>query len=311
MKRCEKMIEGILPLWKEKGMTSFDCVFKVRRILGIKKIGHAGTLDPDVEGVLPLAIGSGTKVLEYMLESDKTYAGEITIGFSTATEDASGEIIERKGVTSPLSEEEVEAVLSQFTGEIEQTPPMFSAVKVDGKRLYEYAFEGKEIERPSRKVQIHKIDRTNDISYDVENQTASFQFDVTCSKGTYIRTLAVDIGRALGYPAHMSKLTRVKSGSITQEQTHTLEEIRQAVEENRLAELLLPIDYALVDFPKYSLDDELWQKVKNGALLNESDFEIKEYPVLFTYKNQAVALYEKHQTKIGKLIPKKMFKIEM
>lgn len=311
MKRCEKMIEGILPLWKEKGMTSFDCVFKVRRILGIKKIGHAGTLDPDVEGVLPLAIGSGTKVLEYMLESDKTYAGEITIGFSTATEDASGEIIERKGVTSPLSEEEVEAVLSQFTGEIEQTPPMFSAVKVDGKRLYEYAFEGKEIERPSRKVQIYEIDRTNDISYDVENQTASFQFDVTCSKGTYIRTLAVDIGRALGYPAHMSKLTRVKSGSITQEQTHTLEEIRQAVEENRLAELLLPIDYALVDFPKYSLDDELWQKVKNGALLNESDFEIKEYPVLFTYKNQAVALYEKHQTKIGKLIPKKMFKIEM
>lgn len=311
MKRCEKMNEGILPLWKEKGMTSFDCVFKVRRILGIKKIGHAGTLDPDVEGVLPLAIGSGTKVLEYMLESDKTYAGEITIGFSTATEDASGEIIESKGVTFPLSEEEVGAVLSQFTGEIEQTPPMFSAVKVDGKRLYEYAFEGKEIERPSRKVQIHKIDRTNDISYDVENQTASFQFDVTCSKGTYIRTLAVDIGRALGYPAHMSKLTRVKSGSITQEQTHTLEEIRQAVEENRLAELLLPIDYALVDFPKYSLDDELWQKVKNGALLNESDFEIKEYPVLFTYKNQAVALYEKHQTKIGKLIPKKMFKIEM
>lgn len=311
MKRCEKMIEGILPLWKEKGMTSFDCVFKVRRILGIKKIGHAGTLDPDVEGVLPLAIGSGTKVLEYMLESDKTYAGEITLGFSTATEDASGEIIEREKVTSPLSEEEVEAVLEQFTGEIEQTPPMFSAVKVGGKRLYEYAFEGKEIDRPSRKVHIHKIERTSEIFYDKENKIASFQFDVTCSKGTYIRTLAVDIGRALGYPAHMSKLTRVKSGSISKEQTHTLKEIEKAVEENQVANLLLPIDFALNDFPKYSIDDELWQKVKHGALLNETDFKIKEYPVLFTYKNQAVALYEKHQSKTGKLIPKKMFKTEM
>lgn len=311
MKRCEKMIEGILPLWKEKGMTSFDCVFKVRRILGIKKIGHAGTLDPDVEGVLPLAIGSGTKVLEYMLESDKTYAGEITLGFSTATEDASGEVIERKGVKSPLSEDEIEAVLGNFTGEIEQTPPMFSAVKVNGKRLYEYAFEGKEIDRPSRKVQIHQIERTNEMTYDTENQTASFQFDVTCSKGTYIRTLAVDIGKALGYPAHMSKLTRVQSGSISKDQTSTLDEIREAVEENRLEELILPIDYALVDFPKYKIDDELWKKVKHGTLLDEKAFEIKEYPVLFTYKDQAIALYEKHQTKTGKLIPKKMFKTEL
>lgn len=305
------MIEGILPLWKEKGMTSFDCVFKVRKIVGIKKIGHAGTLDPDVEGVLPLAIGSGTKVLEFMLESDKTYAGEITLGFSTATEDASGEVIQRKEVVSPLALEEVEAILEQFTGEIEQTPPMFSAVKVDGKRLYEYAFEGIEIERPSRKVQIHQIKRTNEITYDAKNQTASFQFDVTCSKGTYIRTLAVDIGKALGYPAHMSKLTRVKSGAITQEQTHTLEEIREAVEKERLDEILLPIDYALVDFPNYSIDDPLWQKVKHGALLDEKNFSIEKYPVVFTYQNKAVALYEKHQTKIGKLIPKKMFRTEM
>ncbi len=310
-KRCENMKEGILPLWKEKGMTSFGCVREVRRILGIKKVGHAGTLDPEVDGVLPLAIGSATKVLEYMLESDKTYAGEITLGYSTSTEDASGETIKRKAVLEPLSEEEIDRMLESFTGTIEQTPPMFSAVKVGGRRLYEYAFEGKEVERPSRQVTIYNLKRTNKPKLDREKQTLSFQFDVSCSKGTYIRTLAVDIGKMLGYPAHMSKLTRVRSGVITKEQTSTLEEIRQAVEENRMDELLLPIDYALNDFPKYAINEELWKKVKHGALLDEKDFNITEYPVLFTYNNQAVALYERHQSKIGKLIPKKMFKTEV
>lgn len=189
------MVEGILPLWKEKGMTSFDCVHQVRRILGIKKIGHAGTLDPEVEGVLPIAIGPATKVLEFMLEGDKTYTGEVILGFSTSTEDATGEIIERLDVIENILEENIDNILKEFVGTIEQTPPMFSAVKVDGKRLYEYAFEGIEIDRPSREVEIYSIKRTSEVTADAQEKTARFSFDVTCSKGTYIRTLAVDIGK--------------------------------------------------------------------------------------------------------------------
>src|SRR5699024_7691166 len=126
------MVEGILPIWKEKGMTSFACVSKVRRLLGTKKVGHAGTLDPEVDGVLPIGVGSGTKVLEYMLEADKVYKGEITLGYSTATEDATGKIIDRKPVSDELLNNEIDEVLTQFIGTIDQVPPMFSAVKIAG-----------------------------------------------------------------------------------------------------------------------------------------------------------------------------------
>ena len=160
------MIEGILPLWKEKGMTSFGCVSRVRRIVGMKKVGHAGTLDPEVEGVLPIALGNATKVLEFMLDSDKVYAGEITLGYTTSTEDATGEIIVREEVTEELHEEKIDQILESFVGKISQTPPMFSAVKIGGKRLYEYAFEGKEIERPSREVTIYSLERTSALKYD-------------------------------------------------------------------------------------------------------------------------------------------------
>ncbi len=131
-------MDGILPLWKERGMTSHDCVFKLRKILHTKKIGHGGTLDPDVEGVLPICVGKGTKVIEYMVDSGKTYEGEITLGFATTTEDVSGEIVEKKPVTTPLSTEQIDQAMAEMTGEITQIPPMFSAVKVNGKRLYEY-----------------------------------------------------------------------------------------------------------------------------------------------------------------------------
>lgn len=305
------MKEGILPLWKEKGMTSFACVRKVRGILGIKKVGHAGTLDPEVDGVLPIAIGSATKVLEFMLEGDKTYAGEITIGFSTATEDATGQMVEKKDIKNPLDEMDVDKILQEFIGKIQQTPPMFSAVKIDGKRLYEYAFEGIEIERPTRQVEIYELKRTSDIYYNVEDKTATFKFDVSCSKGTYIRTLAVDIGKSLGYPAHMSKLTRIKSGKISAEQTVTIEELEQIVNDDKLNDILLPIDYGLDTFSQITLDDELWQKVKNGALLKIEDLKAESYPVLLKYLDQIVSLYDKHPSKPNMLKPRKMFKIEL
>jgi tRNA pseudouridine55 synthase len=305
------MVEGILPLWKEKGMTSFDCVRIVRGILGIKKIGHAGTLDPEVEGVLPIAIGKATKVLEFMLEGDKTYSGEVTLGFSTSTEDATGEIVEKLEVIEKILEDNVDNILKEFVGTIEQTPPMFSAVKVDGKRLYEYAFEGKEIERPSRTVEIYAIERTSEVIADPKEKTARFSFDVTCSKGTYIRTLAVDIGKNLGFPAHMSKLTRIKSGRVEAKDTFTLDDVRSAMAANQIEKLLLPIDYGLESFPKASISKELWEKVKNGARLDETEVETDEFPVVLTYNDTIVALYKRHETKLGKIKPRKMFKTEL
>ncbi len=305
------MLEGIIPLWKEKGMTSFGCVRAIRNILGMKKIGHAGTLDPEVDGVLPIAVGSATKVLEYMLEGDKTYTGEVKLGFSTSTEDATGEIIERLDVIEELLEENVDKVLQSFVGKIEQTPPMYSAVKVQGKRLYEYAFEGIEIERPSREVEIYSIQRTSAITADPKEKTARFSFEVTCSKGTYIRTLAVDIGKELGYPAHMSQLTRRKSGLVEVEQTYTLAEIREAMNTGKIDDILLPIDYGLTQFPKTSISDDLWIRVKNGALLDREEIQADEYPVLLTYQDTIIALYDIHPTKTGKLKPRKMFRTEL
>lgn len=305
------MVEGILPIWKEKGMTSFACVSRVRRLLGIKKVGHAGTLDPEVEGVLPIAVGAGTKVLEYMLEADKTYTGEITLGYSTSTEDATGEIIEKKLVSKNIQAEKIDKVLTEFTGMIEQVPPMFSAVKIKGKRLYEYAFEGIEIERPARRVQIYEMKRTSELIYDEESEVLRFSFEVSCSKGTYIRTLAVDIGKKLGYPAHMSELTRIRSGDIRSEQTSTLAEVEAAVADGTIEKLLLPIDYGLSHFTKVTIDDNLWNRVKNGAILDQDDIEIEDYPVLFIYSGVIVALYDRHPNKIGKLKPKKVFRIEM
>lgn len=305
------MVEGILPVWKEKGMTSFACVREIRRMLGIKKVGHAGTLDPEVDGVLPIAVGAGTKVLEFMLEADKTYTGEITLGYSTSTEDATGQVIEEKAVPNNITVEEVDKVLKHFEGVITQKPPMFSAVKVKGKRLYEYAFEGVEIDRPSRQVEIKSLKRTSDPLYDDQTKTIRFSFEVSCSKGTYIRTLAVDIGKELGYPAHMSQLTRIRSGEIQAEQTSTLAEIEQAVSAGTIEDLLLPINIVLNQFTHIKISDSLWNRVKNGAILDKEDIEAPDFPVLFLYKDTVVALYDRHPNKPGKLKPKKVFKIEM
>src|SRR3954451_9514072 len=206
-------MEGIIPLYKPKGMTSHDCVFKLRKILKMKRIGHTGTLDPDVTGVLPICIGKATKVAEYITDAGKAYEGEVTIGYSTSTEDASGEVIERKKVDRIILSSEIMQIFQKLTGTITQTPPMYSAVKVNGKRLYEYARQGIEIERPTRLVTIYSIELLDEILNNGE--TTSFRFRVACSKGTYIRTLAVMIGDALGFPAHMSELSRIRSATFS------------------------------------------------------------------------------------------------
>lgn len=304
-------MEGILPLWKEKGMTSHDCVFKLRKILGTKKIGHGGTLDPDVEGVLPIAVGRATKVIEYMIESGKIYQGEVTLGFSTTTEDATGEVVEEMPILSPIDSEEIDRVMIQFIGNLVQIPPMYSAVRVNGRRLYEYARAGEEVERPKREVEILSFKRTSKPKLNQENQTLSWRFEVECSKGTYVRTLAVDLGKALGFPAHMSQLTRVKSGGLTANQAFRLDEVEKAATNQDLSKILQPLEIGLKQFPHFSLSEAEWLQVKNGALLNQEDYKNIDFPCVFTYKEKAVAIYDHHEKKEALLKPKKVFRTEV
>ncbi|WP_078380857.1 tRNA pseudouridine(55) synthase TruB [Sutcliffiella halmapala] len=299
-------MDGILVLNKPKGLTSHDCVFKVRKILKTKKVGHTGTLDPEVTGVLPLCIGKATKLVEFLTAEKKTYIAEVTIGFSTTTEDQTGEIVEEKKVSTSISTKEIQELLESLKGKIEQTPPMFSAVKINGKKLYEYAREGKVIERPSRTVTIHDIFLVSDIIQ--EHDQVRFSFEVTCSKGTYVRTLAVQIGEMLGYPAHMSLLTRVASGSFSIEHAITLEGLEELVAEEKISEVLIPMEKALISLPKLEISDTVAEKVRNGAVLPypEEMEEDLEYFSIF-HDNECLAIYMKHPTKPGLMKPKKVF----
>jgi tRNA pseudouridine55 synthase len=304
-------MDGILPLWKERGMTSHDCVFKLRKILHTKKIGHGGTLDPDVSGVLPICVGKGTKVIEYMVDSGKTYEGEITLGISTTTEDVSGDIVEKQKLETPFSNEEIDAAMQQMTGEITQIPPMFSAVKVNGKRLYEYARNGEEVERPKRTAQIYSFERTNEPIFDKEEGTQSWRFKVVCGKGTYVRTLSVDTGAILGMPAHMSDLTRTASGGLTADQCLTLEQVAQKMEQDMIEEILLPIETAIQQFQRIDLSDALYQKVKNGVRLTPAELNLSQMPddlVALFYRDQVVSLYMAHPTKENVLKPSKVLR---
>jgi tRNA pseudouridine55 synthase len=302
-------VEGILPLFKPAGLTSHDCVFRLRKILRTKKVGHTGTLDPDVTGVLPICIGKATKVVEYITDAGKIYEGEATIGYSTTTEDASGEIVESKIVNRVISREEILNVLNSFTGEIEQTPPMYSAVKVGGTRLYEYARKGIEVERPTRKVTIYSIELLDERDEYV-GETVSFRFRVSCSKGTYIRTLAVMIGESLGYPAHMSSLKRIQSASFTLEDCLTFEEIENSMQNGTISSVLRPLEMALSHLPKYIINDKVAEKVKNGALLEiPEQLKNSNGPIVVeTIEGLALAIYSKHPNKLGLLKPVKVLR---
>lgn len=304
-------MEGILPLYKPKGMTSHDCVFKLRKILRMKKIGHTGTLDPEVDGVLPICLGRATKVAEYITDAGKTYVGEVTIGYSTTTEDATGEVVKQEQIQRMITRKEILEVFAELTGEIVQTPPMFSAVKVNGKRLYEYARQGIEVERPSRTVNIYHM-RLLDDREQFEGDSISFQFEVSCGKGTYIRTLAVMIGEKLGFPAHMSQLTRTRSASLTLEDCYTFEDVETLFSEGEIHQALQPIEAALNDLPKYEIHDKLIEKVKNGSPLPiPKEFLDESGPiVLVTESGVALAIYQAHPTKEGIMKPTKVLRID-
>ncbi len=299
-----------MPLWKPKGMTSHDCVFKLRKILRMKKVGHTGTLDPDVTGVLPICLGRATKVAEYITDAGKSYEGEVTIGYSTTTEDSSGDKVEEKVVTGTITREQVVEVLHSLTGVIKQTPPMYSAVKVNGKRLYEYARQGIEVERPTREVTIYKIELLDEWE-SLSGEQVSFRFRVNCSKGTYIRTLAVMIGEKLGYPAHMSDLSRTRSATMTLADCLTFEQIEEAQSNGVLEQKLRPIEDALVYLPKYEINDTLAMRVRNGSVLEAPPHLLQaEGPIaVFSEEGEALAIYIHHPSKEGMIKPSKILKV--
>jgi tRNA pseudouridine55 synthase len=306
--RKEQSINGILPLLKDVGMTSHDCVHELRKILHFRKIGHTGTLDPDVSGVLPICLGNATKVVQYMHDYPKTYIAQVTLGYSTTTEDRSGDIVSEKKVDFEISFEVLKQVLEQFIGPINQTPPMYSAVKVNGKRLYEYARAGIEVERPTRSIIIYDIELLSDKILYGEGQ-ASFKIKVKCGKGTYIRTLAVDIGKTLGYPAHMSHLIRTAAGPFSMEECITLDEVRELYSKDKLNEKLYPIEKALALMPKYAVDSETENRILNGAVLPfPKEMEETRFSV-YNEQGECIAIYIKHPNKPHLMKPEKLLKI--
>ncbi|MEB7395619.1 tRNA pseudouridine(55) synthase TruB [Mammaliicoccus sciuri] len=290
-------------------MTSHDVVFKLRKILKTKKVGHTGTLDPEVSGVLPICVGKATRVSDYVMESGKFYRAEVTIGMSTTTEDQTGEIVDQKRVDQNLwDKDEIIATLKQLEGDIEQIPPMYSAVKVNGKKLYEYARQNIEVERPVRRVHINSIDLISDIIY--ENDTCKFEIEVECGKGTYIRTLATQIGALLNYPAHMSHLIRLKSGGFSLEQAIKLDDLREIVEQDKLQDVILPLEYGLNGLTKITVHDKnIVTRIQNGQKIEKSLIDESKHDGEFVvwYKDKAIAImdtYDKNETLYK---PKKVF----
>jgi len=299
-------MHGIIPIWKEKGMTSHDVVYKVRKIIGIKKVGHTGTLDPEVEGVLPICVGQATKLASFILDSDKVYEAEVTVGQATETEDRTGKVIAEDSSVKTITHEQLTQVFKEMTGTIVQTPPMYSAIRVKGRRLYEYARLGVEVERPSREVHIRSLTRLDD-QEDLQGIYPSFAFRVTCSKGTYVRTLAVDIGKKLGYPAYMSSLVRVESGGYHREDCVTLKQLQEVVEREALDDVLLPIETALTDYPFVEVPEEDEWLYRNGQVFDAHPLLKEHEEIVVTFNGKAIGIYQNHPTKEGRMKPSKMF----
>lgn len=254
------MMDGVLNIRKEKGYTSFDVVAKLRGILHMKKIGHTGTLDPEAEGVLPVVLGKATKLVDLLTEKQKTYEALLHLGLETDTQDMTGKVLREQPVN--VTEEEASAVIRSFLGEQQQIPPMYSALKVDGKKLYELAREGKTVERKPRTVHFYEIKiKKIELPY--------IRFSVTCSKGTYIRTLCHDIGQKLGCGGCMEELIRTRSGNFDLEDSMTLAQVEEAVKNGTIENRVIRIGQVLKDYPEIFCTREGDRLLENGNALSE------------------------------------------
>ena len=288
----EKPLFGFLNVYKPSGLTSHDVVAKLRKITKIKQIGHTGTLDPFAEGVLPVCIGKSTRLIEYLAD-DKEYLATVQFGKATDTYDLEGKIVSVSD--KKVSEDEILKVLPDFAGEILQMPPVYSAIKVKGKKLYEYARKGEEVKIEPRKVFIEKIELKN---FDYETQQA--QILIKCSKGTYIRSIANDLGNLTDSFAHLVKLIRTKAGNFSIENSIKLENLsdKNEVQSN----LINPVE--MLDYPKIIVDEKEHEKILNGAAIhNKNDISTGQVVILI-YNDIINAV---GQTDGGKILIKKVF----
>jgi tRNA pseudouridine55 synthase len=255
VKKVRDLVDGVLLLDKPVGLSSNDALIKAKRVLNAKKAGHTGTLDPFATGLLPLCFGEATKFSQDLLEADKTYEATVHLGIMTTTGDTEGEVIETRAVD--VTPELIEAALARFRGPILQVPPMYSALKRDGKAYYEYAREGITLEREARPVTIHGLEL-------IEYSAPFLKIEVTCSKGTYVRVLGEDIGAALGCGAHLNALRRTRVGPLTIDGMVTLEALQA---HPAPLSLLAPVDALLSSFPAVELTDELAKRFLQGQRL--------------------------------------------
>ena len=266
------MINGVINIYKIKGFTSHDVVAKLRGIMRQKKIGHTGTLDPDATGVLPVCLGNATKLCDMLTEKEKEYIAKVQLGVTTDTQDMTGNVLSSKEVV--VSEEEVRLAVASFVGPYEQIPPMYSALKVNGKKLYELAREGKEVERKARPVVIHKIEI-------LEMELPTLTIRVRCSKGTYIRTLCYDLGEKLGCGAAMAALERTKSGQFSLDTAFTLAELEAKLKEagehreEVIQSLVIPVDKMFSELQELRLLPEWERLVQNGNSFEEKNLKIE------------------------------------
>ncbi len=254
-------MNGIINVLKPPGMTSHDVIAFIRKTLGIKKAGHTGTLDPEAAGVLPVCIGKATKAVQYLSDRSKRYRANIKFGAVTDTYDSYGKILKETTSFVSINSKKIEEILISFTGPITQRPPMFSALKLKGKKLYQYAREGKEVQIPERTVEIYEIRLVDILS---ENEA---MIDVLCSKGTYIRSLCFDIGEALGCGAHMSQLVRLEVFPFTIENSNTLEEISIAAKDGRFTDIVINTEVLFRDHKPVIIKPSAQKSVLNGGSL--------------------------------------------
>ncbi len=264
-------MNGVINIYKNTGMTSFDVVAMVRKVAKMKKVGHTGTLDPAASGVLPVCLGRATKIIDYIMENQKVYRVNLKLGMITDTYDLEGKVLETKDASN-ISKEEIIDCISTFLGTIDQVPPMYSALKQNGVRLYELARQGIEVHREARKVTIYSIE-----NIEIES-TDNIQMDVCCSKGTYIRSLCYDIGEKLNVGATMTALERIKNGPFTKEEAINIEDLNEELLEKHL----ISMEEALNSFDKMFVNERFGKLLRNGVkvfdsrLYNNQDIEFEK-----------------------------------
>lgn len=301
------MIHGVINVYKEQGFTSHDVVAKLRGIVGQKKIGHTGTLDPDAVGVLPVCLGRATKLCDMLTDKDKVYEAVMLLGVETDTQDVTGQVLKTYDTTG-LTEKQVRDAVAGFEGDYDQIPPMYSALKVNGKKLYELAREGKTVERAARRVQIFDIEILN-------IELPRVKMRVHCSKGTYIRTLCHDIGQRLGCGACMEKLTRTKVSRFEIKDSLALAQIEALKKENRLPEIVIPIDQMFVDYVRITVSGEAARLAYNGNGIKDRDVRKEKnvldeaYVRVYDDVGDFIGVYQYHEKEHEYLI-RKMFYIK-